>query len=125
MRNSILCLLRSLDASLHWVGEAIKFIESEETELLSEKLGVSNAAELIIELKIRFNCAKKADIKVIGMSEVIEYLETVNGNEIINNFLFKSTDRTGSVYLDKRNTKIIGVILVTTNKSDSLIGNPP
>jgi hypothetical protein len=112
MRDIIIGLLDAIKGSLVWANSIVAFIESEETRLVSHEAGTYKASDLLAELKIRLKSVKGSGINAIGMTELVDTLCTISGEEIIRNYIFKSDKQTGIVYVDEKCTKLIGAVLV-------------
>jgi len=113
MRETILSLL-SVIMGCSWANALIMFIEENDTGLLSDRPGEYTVGDLLAELKIRSKSTKDAGIDSIGMIELQNTLATLNGDQVIQNYIFKGEGQTGIVYLDKKAEKVIGAVLIKT-----------
>ena len=113
MRETILSLL-SLIMGCSWANATIRFIEENNTRLLSEHPGQYIVSDLLAELKMRAKGTKDAGIETIGMIELQNTLATLSGDQVIQNYIFKGEGQTGIVYLDEKAKKIIGAFLINT-----------
>jgi hypothetical protein len=112
MRNEILKLLSSHNKSDNWIGAITTLVESKLSLLLSDTAGSYTAVELLAELKIRASSAARNDIRIHGMTELINNVEHLNNPEIVINYIFKDESKTGIVYLNRAKTRIIGALVI-------------
>ena len=115
MKETILALLGSTISS-SWTTVVAKFIESSNTILLSDEPGIYTVKNLRAELSVRSKTLKDADIDSVGMVELRNTIETLEDDQVIQNYIFQGGRQTCIVYLDEANKKVIGAILVKKAK---------
>ncbi|BFM49510.1 hypothetical protein [Marinomonas sp. THO17] len=111
MRESILLQLSLLTGS-SWANAIIAFIESNETQLVSDQPGNYTAGDLLAELKIRSKSVRDSGIESVGMIEFQNTLATLSEDQLIQNYIFKGEGKTGIVYLDGKAENVLGAVLV-------------
>ncbi len=114
MKQKILTLLNER-RDLSWLNTAYTFIESDETNLLSEQAGHHTVCDLLAEICIRSQSAQKAGITPTGITELKERLEELSADRIVENYIFKGQGKVAIVYLDKKSETILGAIMVCTS----------
>ncbi len=116
IKGTILGLLKNIKSALPWVKMVAEFVESKETRLLSNKPGTSRADVLLADSKIHLQTTKNANIKTIGMEELINKLSSINEGEIIRSYIFEDDKQTCIIYLHDDSGLLIGAVLVPRGK---------
>ena len=108
----ILDRLGRLNDKVEWVRETIRFLQTEDAEPVSEESGRGLSSDFLRILSSRSESAHISGLTLIGMTELLNTLASMQGNEILHGYGFYDGSQTVIAYLDEKQTSVVGAVIV-------------